>query len=104
MLRISGRITDLIQTQVIEGIRWLLLNHPENLDDKRNERALLALRSNEPLVCTNTTSKSISTDLESGSQGYRRICPEGYSLPRRQESESVKKFAQTLEYRAGILA
>jgi len=43
---------DKLQKDVLKGTRWLLLKHPENLDDSRNERARLqeALRLNEPLA------------------------------------------------------
>jgi hypothetical protein len=38
----------------LKGIRWLLLKHPDNLDDTRNERQRLeeALKLNEPLATT----------------------------------------------------
>jgi transposase len=46
-------LTDLLQKEVLKGVRWLLLKNPENLDEKRNERARLeeALRINQPLAC-----------------------------------------------------
>ncbi|WP_430232756.1 ISL3 family transposase [Nitrosomonas communis] len=39
---------------VLKGIRWLLLKHPDNLDDTRNERQILAeaLKLNESLATT----------------------------------------------------
>ena len=43
---------DLLQKDVLKGIRWLLLKNPENLDDERDERARLqeALDLNAPLA------------------------------------------------------
>jgi transposase len=37
---------------VLRGIRWLLLKHPDDLDDTRNERQRLAeaLKLNKPLA------------------------------------------------------
>lgn len=44
--------TDLLHKNVLKGTRWLLLKNPENLSDKRNERARLedALSLNKPLA------------------------------------------------------
>lgn len=44
--------TDLLQMKVLKGTRWLLLKHPDNLDDERNERDRLeeALKLNKPLA------------------------------------------------------
>ena len=41
-----------LQTQVIKGLRWLLLKNPENLDEEHRERQRLekALRLNAPLA------------------------------------------------------
>jgi transposase len=46
------READLMNQPVLKGIRWLLLKHPENLDETKNERQRLeeALKLNEPLA------------------------------------------------------
>jgi transposase len=43
---------DLLQKNVLKGTRWLLLKHPENLDESRDEKKRLeeALKLNEPLA------------------------------------------------------
>ena len=43
---------DVLQRDVLKGIRWLLLKRPENLDEDRNEHQRLeeALKVNEPLA------------------------------------------------------
>jgi transposase len=43
---------DLLHKNVLKGTRWLLLKHPENLDESRDEKARLAeaLKLNEPLA------------------------------------------------------
>lgn len=33
--------TDLLQKNVLKGIRWLLLKNPENLDEEQNEHGRL---------------------------------------------------------------
>jgi transposase len=44
--------TDALHKNVLKGTRWLLLKHPDNLDEERNERQRLeeALRLNQPLA------------------------------------------------------
>ena len=44
--------TDVLEKEVLKGIRWLLLKRPENLDQQRNESQRLeeALKVNEPLA------------------------------------------------------
>ena len=101
-------LTDLLQKEVLKGIRWLLLKNPENLDEKRNERERLeeALRLNQPLACAyylkedlrqiwnqpdKTTAETVLTDW------IRRSEASGIGM--------LKKFAKTLaSYRSGILA
>lgn len=44
-------VTDVLQRDVLKGVRWLLLKNPENLDPKKRERERLdeALELNAPL-------------------------------------------------------
>jgi transposase len=101
-------ITDLIQKEVLKGIRWLLLKNPENLNDKRNERERLeeALRLNEPLACAYYLKEDLGqiwnqpdkTNAQAVLEDWiRRAAASGVGM--------LKRFAKTLAtYRSGILA
>lgn len=101
-------ITDLIQKEVLKGIRWLLLKNPENLNDKRNERERLkeALRLNEPLACAYYLKEDLRQIWNQPDKATAEAVLEDW-LRRAEVSgiRIVKKFAQTLTtYRSGILA
>jgi len=96
------------QREVLKGTRWLLLKNPENLKEKRNEKARLdeALLLNQPLA----TAYYLKEDLRRlWSQDGKRAAGKFLTAwVRSAESSGIKmltKFAQTLRaHRAGILA
>ncbi len=101
-------ISDLLHKEVLKGIRWLLLKNPENLDEKRNERARLdeALRLNQPLACA----YYLKEDLRQIWNQHDKATAQAVLEDRicRAEASGVrilKKFAKTVaSYRSGILA
>lgn len=101
-------ITDLMQKEVLKGIRWLLLKNPENLNDKRNERERLeeALRLNQPLACAYYLKEDLRQIWNQPDKATAEVVLHDWL--RRADTSGiriVKKFAQTLAtYRAGILA
>jgi len=101
-------LTDLLQKQVLKGVRWLLLKNPENLDEKRNERQRLeeALRLNQPLACAYYLKEDLRQIWNQPNKATARAVLEDWI--RRADASGVrilKKFAQTLaSYQSGILA
>ena len=101
-------LTDLLQKQVLKGVRWLLLKNPENLDDKRNERQRLeeALRLNQPLACAYYLKEDLRQIWNQSDKATAEAVLEDWI--RRADASGVgilKKFAKTLaSYRSGILA
>jgi transposase len=101
-------LTDLLQKEVLKGVRWLLLKNPENLDEKRNERQRLeeALRLNQPLACAYYLKEDLRQIWNQPSKAIAQAVLEDWV--RRADASGVgmlKKFAKTLaSYRSGILA
>jgi transposase len=101
-------LTDLLQKEVLKGVRWLLLKNPENLNDKRNERERLeeALRLNEPLACAYYLKEDLRQIWNQPSKATAQAVMEDWI--RRAAASGVgmlKRFAKTLAtYRSGILA
>ena len=101
-------LTDLMQKEVLKGIRWLLLKNPENLNDKKNERERLeeALRLNQPLACAYYLKEDLRQIWNQADKATAEAVLQDW-LCRAEASgiRVVKKFAQTLaKYRSGILA
>ena len=50
--KLHREASDELQQTVLKGIRWLLLKHPDNLDEERDEHQRLerALTLNQPLA------------------------------------------------------
>lgn len=94
--------------QVIKGTRWLLLKNPENLDDKRNERARLdeALRLNQPLA----TAYYLKEDLrqlweQPDKRSAGKFLTEWIARAATSGVAMLKKLANTLQlHRKGLLA
>lgn len=103
-----GELTDLMQKEVLNGIRWLLLKNPENLDEKRNERQRLeeTLRLNQPLACAYYLKEDLRQIWNQPNKATARVVLEDWI--RRADASGVrmlKKFAKTLaSYQSGILA
>lgn len=93
---------------VLKGVRWLLLKHPEKLDDAKNEKQRLqqALELNTPLA----TAYYMTDELRLFWQKPHKQQAERFLLDwiRRAEATGIrplKKLAKTLaSHRTGILA
>jgi len=99
---------DLLKKEVLKGTRWLLLKNPENLDDKRNERARLeeALRLNQPLACAYYLKEDLRQIWNQPNKVTAKAVLEDW-IDRAQASgiRILQKFAKTLAtHREGILA
>jgi len=101
-------LTDKLHKEVIQGIRWLLLKNPENLDDSRNERQRLerALELNKPLATVYYMKDALR---EFWDQEDKRTANEYLQewIDYAEDSgiEMLKRFARTLTaYRSGLLA
>ena len=100
--------TDRLQQQVLKGTRWLLLKHPEHLDEQRDERRRLeeALALNQALA----TAYYLKEDLRQLWERRDEWDAERFlqSWCRRAELSGIRrlqKFAKTLQaHRSGILA
>jgi transposase len=100
--------TDRMQQQVLKGTRWLLLKHPEHLDEQRDERRRLeeALALNHALA----TAYYLKEDLRQLWERRDEWDAERFlqSWCRRAELSGIRrlqKFAKTLQaHRSGILA
>ena len=101
-------LTDLLQKEVLKGVRWLLLKNPENLDEKRNERARLeeALRINQPLACAYYLKEDLRQIWNQPDKATAQTVLEDWI--RRANASGVRmlnRFAKTLaSCRFGILA
>jgi transposase len=99
---------DLLQKEVLKGTRWLLLKNPENLDDKRNERARLeeALRLNQPLACAYYLKEDLRQIWDQPDKAKAKAAFEDWI--RRAAASGIRmlqKLAKTLAAHAeGILA
>jgi transposase len=100
--------TDLLQKEVLKGIRWLLIKNSPNLNDKRNERERLeeALRINEPLSKGYYMKEELGLVWKQENKTAARAFLDDWIA--RAEVSGVRilqKFAKTLgTHREGILA
>lgn len=100
--------TDRLHRQVLKGTRWLLLKHPDNLDDQRDERRRLeeALELNRSLA----TAYYLKEELRQLWEQRHEWDAEKFlnSWCRRAHASGIRrlqKYAKTLQtHRAGILA
>lgn len=100
--------TDLLHKKIIKGTRWLLLKNPENLCEKRNEKARLeeALSINKPLA----TAYYMKEDLRLLWSQPDKATAENHLqdwIDRAEASgiKMLKDFANTLRtHRRGIIA
>ncbi len=97
-----------LATDVLKGTKWLLLMNPENLNEKKNERARLerALSLNKPLA----TAYYLKEDLRRFWQQSSRtealwFLMDWCARARASGIRFLQKFANTLEgHRSGLLA
>lgn len=100
--------TDLLQKEVLKGIRWLLVKNSGNLDEKRNERQRLeeALRINEPLAKAYYMKEDLGLVWKQPDKTAARVFLDDW-IARAEVSgvRMLQKFAKTLAvHREGILA
>jgi len=99
---------DMLQKEVLKGVRWLLLKNPENLEDKRNERERLeeALRINQPLACAYYLKEDLRQIWNQPDKIAAKTALEDWI--RRAAASGIRmlqRFAKTLAaHAAGILA
>jgi transposase len=99
---------DMLQKEVLKGVRWLLLKNPENLEDKRNERERLeeALRINQPLACAYYLKEDLRQIWDQPDKIAANAALEDWI--RRAAASGIRmlqRFAKTLAaHAAGILA
>ena len=99
---------DMLQKEVLKGVRWLLLKNPENLEDKRNERERLeeALRINQPLACAYYLKEDLRQIWDQPDKIAAKAALEDWI--RRAAASGIRmlqRFAKTLAaHAAGILA
>jgi transposase len=101
-------VTDLLQKDVLKGIRWLLVKNSGNLDEKRNERERLeeALRLNEPLAKAYYMKEELGLVWKQPDKTTARVFLNDW-IARAEVSgvRMLQKFAKTLAiHREGILA
>jgi len=93
--------------QVLKGLRWLLLKHPENLDDSKNERVRLqeALDLNRSLSVTYYLKEDLSQIWQQTSKVVAaRFLTDWCRRARASGIRVLLTMANTLEgYRTGIL-
>lgn len=100
--------TSYLHSQVLKGLRWIILKNPENLDETKNEKERLekALRINKPLA----TAYYLKEDLRQLWNQKSKADAEKYleEWIRKARASGVRiliKFSNTLSaYRTGILA
>jgi len=97
-----------LQKQVLKGTRWLLLKHPANLDDTRNERQRLdeALRLNESLATAYYLKEDLRQIWEQRDKHLGELVLERWiRMAEATGIRQMQKFAKTLrKHRQGILA
>ena len=93
---------------VLKGIRWLLLKHPDNLDDTRNERQRLeeALKLNEPLATTCYMKEELRNSWHQPDKtAAQRALDEWEKKAAASDINMLKQFSKIIAtYRSGILA
>lgn len=100
--------SDKLKKAVLKGTRWLLLKNPENLNEKRNERARLeeALQLNRPLAIAYYMKEKLRRlwDHETKETANRAL-DDWMRLADASGVKMLQKFAKTLaSHRSGILA
>jgi transposase len=99
---------DVLQKEVLKGVRWLLLKNPENLNERRNERKRLedALQLNQPLACAYYLKEDLRQIWDQPNKARAKVALEDWI--RRAAASGIRmlqKFAKTLAaHAAGILA
>ena len=102
------QLTDTLEQDLVEGIRWLLLKRPEHLDPRRNEQARLeeALRLNAPLATAYYLKEELREVWEQDDQAEAVAFLQDWIA--RAEASGIRmllQFAKTLRAHAwGILA
>ena len=100
--------TDMLQKNVLKGIRWLLLKRPENLDPKRDEAGRLeeALRLNRPLAMAYYLKETLGEVWEQDDQATAQsLLLEWIAQAEATGIRVLQTFAKTLRAHAwGILA
>lgn len=100
--------TELLQKEVLKGIRWLLVKNSDNLDDKRNERQRLeeALRINEPLAKAYYMKEELGLVWKQlDKTAARNFLNDWIARAEVSGVRMLQKFARTLAlHREGILA
>jgi len=100
--------TDMLQKNVLKGIRWLLLKRPENLDPKRDESGRLeeALRLNRPLATAYYLKETLGEVWEQDDQATAQaLLLEWIAQAEATGIRVLQTFARTLRAHAwGILA
>lgn len=100
--------TDKLQKQVLKGSRWLLLKHPDKLNDERNEsdRLTEALRLNDSLATAYYLKEELPLLFEEPTKAAaERFLNDWTSRARASGIRVLQTFANTLQgYRSGILA
>jgi len=94
---------DVLQREVLKGIRWLLLKRPENLDDDRNEHQRLeeALKLNEPLALAYYLKEQLGEFWESdGEQEAQAFLLDWLALAEASGIAVLLSFARTLRQHA----
>lgn len=99
---------DMLHKDVLKGVRWLLLKHAENLDDKRHEhqRLLDALKLNESLCVAYYLRDDLNQFWEQRNQAEaERFLDDWIARAQASGVKLVMKFAKTLQtHRQGLLA
>jgi transposase len=100
--------TDVLHKQVLKGTRWLLLKHPENLDEKKDEQQRLeeALALNKPLATASYMKEELRQFWEQPGQRFATVFLDG-GIRRAGASgiRMLQQMAATLAaYRSGLLA
>ena len=106
--KLHREASDELQQTVLKGIRWLLLKHPDNLDEERDEQQRLqrALTLNQPLATAYYLGEELREFWKQPSKRKARGFLNGW-IRRAKASgiEHLKRFANTLtKHRAGLLA
>ena len=93
---------------ILKGIRWLLLKHPDNLDDARNERQRLeqALKLNEPLATAYYMKEELRNIWHQPDKtAAQNALDEWVKKAAASDINMLKQFSKTIAaHRSGILA
>jgi transposase len=100
--------TDVLHKQVLKGTRWLLLKHPENLDEAKDEKKRLeeALALNKTLATAYYMKEELRQLWEQPGKRFATVFLDGWI--RRALASGIRmlqQMAATLAtYRSGLLA